>query len=765
MDWSLCYGIHSKVKDLELKTIKDIKKSGLDIIPATVPGHFQMDYINAGKLDGINSKDDLYFGTNILKIQELESTHVWYFTEINIKNDNEYLHFGGIDTIGEIYINGNFALKADNMFLEYDVKDFLKKGRNEVVVHIIPACIESRKYPIGPVERSFKSAYPGVHLRKAAHSFGWDIMPRVVTSGLWKNVEIRKEKEECIIDTYFCMGNIDYKTNNAGFSCKVNVKAERDFMKGYTVRVSGKCGDSEFSHEEDLWHTSQQVFVNVENAKLWWPRFAGEPNVYDVTTELKYNGEVIDSKTENLGLRIISLENTEVVDENGNGDFCFVVNGKRIFALGTNWVPLDAFHADDEDRLDKALELLKDANCNMVRCWGGNVYENDKFYDFCDRNGIMIWQDFSFACAIYPNSDEFKNNVKRELEFQVKRLRNHPSLMLWSGDNEGDMIYAYLNANRADPNKNRLTREVITEVVDYLDPETPFLPSSPYISPLAFKTKLPTTEDHLWSAVPLKDSFYKDSPAKFLSEIGKIGYTGMSSLNKFLEKPETAYREDNSVTDEYIAHGTLAFIDRTHPLARTIDKAFNDVKYMFGGISDNFETFIKQSQIVQAEAYKYFIERMRIRKGDKTGILWWNLIDGWPQISYSVIDYYFAKKLSYHYIKRAQEPVCLMFDEPKDGELSLFGVNEFMEEKRISYKIKDLYTGQIIFRGNAVLGANQSQNLGSLEIDPEYKTVYLIEWNIDGEKYSNHYTLGVENADFEKYMTAILSCGYDQFAE
>ena len=177
MDWSLCYGIHSKVKDLELKTIKDIKKSGLDIIPATVPGHFQMDYINEGKLDGINSKDDLYFGTNVLKIQELESTHVWYFTEINIENDNEYLHFGGIDTIGEIYINGNFALKADNMFLEYDVKDFLKKGRNEVVVHIIPACIESRKYPIGPVERSFKSAYPGVHLRKAAHSFGWDIMP------------------------------------------------------------------------------------------------------------------------------------------------------------------------------------------------------------------------------------------------------------------------------------------------------------------------------------------------------------------------------------------------------------------------------------------------------------------------------------------------------------------------------------------------------------------------------------------------------------
>lgn len=765
MDWKLAYAKNSVAKDLELNTIKKIKKSRFDIIPATVPGHFQMDYINAGKMPGINSKDDLYFSTNVLKIQELESTHVWYFTEVKITDEDSYIHFGGIDTIAEIFVNGNLAMKTENMFLEYDVHDYLKKGKNEIVVHIIPACIESRKYQLGPVERSLKTAYPGVPIRKPAHSYGWDILPRVVTSGLWKDVEIRKEKKERILDTYFCMGSIDYKTNNVSFSCKVNVKTERDFMKGYTVRVSGKCGDSEFSHEEDLWHTTQQVFVNLENAKLWWPRFAGEPNIYDVTTELKYNGEVIDSKAENLGLRIISLENTEVVDESGNGDFCFVVNGKRIFALGTNWVPLDAFHADDEKRLDKALECLYDANCNMIRCWGGNVYENDKFYDFCDRNGIMIWQDFSFACAIYPNNEEFKNNVKREFEFQVKRLRNHPSLMLWSGDNEGDMIYAYLNANRADPNKNRLTREVIPEVVDYLDPETPYLPSSPYISPKAFETKLPTTEDHLWSAVPLKDSFYKDSPAKFLSEIGKYGYTGMSSLNKFLEKPETVYEEGDRVTDEYIAHGTLSVIDRTHLFSRNIDKAFNDAKYMFGEISDDFETFIKQSQIVQAEAYKYFIERMRIRKGDKTGILWWNLIDGWPQISYSVVDYYYSKKLSYHYIKRSQEPVCLMFDEPQDGEIALFGVNEFMQDKKVTFKITDMYSGLVLHSGSAVLGGNTSTNLGSLEVGENAQAVYLIEWTVDGVSYKNHYTLNIENTNYDKYLKAISACGFDQFAE
>lgn len=764
MDWKLCYAKNSEAKDVTLNTIKKIKKSKFNIIPATVPGHFQMDYIKAGKMPGIASKDDLYFGTNVMKIQELESTHVWYFAEFKLSCEKSYLHFGGIDTIAEIYINGNLALKAENMFLEYDVKDYLKKGKNEVVVHIIPACIESRKHLLGPVERSLKSAYPGVPIRKPAHSFGWDILPRVVTSGLWKDVEIRKEKAEYIVDTYFCMGSINAEAGVVDFSCKLNVHIESDLLKGYSARIYGKCGDSEFSHEEDLWHTCQQVFVHGENMKLWWPRFAGDANVYDVTVELKYNGKVIDTKTENVGFRIISLENTEVVDENGQGDFCFVVNGKRIFALGTNWVPLDAFHADDESRLDKALELLYGANCNMVRCWGGNVYENDKFYDFCDRHGIMVWQDLSFACAIYPNNEDFVKNVKHELEYQVKRLRNHPSLMLWSGDNEGDMIYKFLDAGRADPNKNRLTREVIPAVIDYLDPETPYLPSSPYISPLAYKTKLPTTEDHLWSAVPLKDTFYKDSPCKFMSEIGKIGYTGMSSLKKFFKNPETVYEDGDRITDEYIAHGTLAFIDRSHPLSRTIDKAFGDVRYMFGEISEDFEVFIKESQIVQAEAYKYFIERMRIRKGDKTGILWWNLIDGWPQISYSVVDYYYQKKLAYSYIKRSQEPVCLMFDEPKDGEIELYGVNEFSEDKNITYKITDLYKGVVLFSGAATIGKNSSESLGSLEIEPDGKTVYLIEWIMEGVTYKNHYTLNVKNTDYDKYLKAISACGFDEFS-
>jgi len=766
MDWKLAYTKNSQAKDLELNTIKKIKKSKFDIIPATVPGHFQMDYINAGKMPGINSKDDLYFGTNVLKIQELESTHVWYFTEVKLTDEDSYIHFGGIDTIAEIYVNGNLAMETKNMFLEYDVHDYLKKGKNEIVVHIIPACIESRKYQLGPVERSLKAAYPGVSIRKPAHSFGWDILPRVVTSGLWKAVEIRKEKPERILDTYFCMGNIDSEKNTVDFSCKLNVKAEGDSLKGYTVKISGRCGDSVFSHEEDLWHTSQQVFVHGENMKLWWPRFAGDANVYDVTTELKYNGEVIDTKTENLGLRIISLENTEVVDENGNGDFCFVVNGKRIFALGTNWVPLDAFHADDESRLDKALELLKDANCNMVRCWGGNVYENDKFYDFCDRNGIMIWQDFSFACAIYPNSEEFKKNIRKELEFQIKRLRNHPSLMLWSGDNEGDMIYAFLNANRADPNKNRITREVIPDVLDYLDPETPYLPSSPYISPKAFATKLPTTEEHLWGSRPFfKDSFYKDSPCKFISEIGKVGYTGKSSYEKFLENPETVYGEDGKITDEYATHATLAFIDKNSPIAKRIDEAFREAKNMFGKIPEDFDLFVKQSQIAQAEAYKYFIERMRIRKGDKTGILWWNLVDGWPQVADAVVDYYFNKKLAYHYIKRSQEPVCLMFDEPQDGEIALFGVNEFMQDKKVTFKITDMYSGMVLHSGEAVLGENSSTNLGSLEIGENAQTVYLIEWILDGVSYKNHYTLNVQNTNYDKYLKAITSCGFDNFAE
>ena len=263
--------------------------------------------------------------------------------------------------------------------------------------------------------------------------------------------------------------------------------------------------------------------------------------------------------------------------------------------------------------------------------------------------------------------------------------------------------------------------------------------------------------------MPFKDSFYKDSPCKFMSEIGKMGYPGVSSLKKFLKNPETAYEDGNRVTDEYIAHGTLAFIDRTHPLSRNIDKVYNDVKYMFGKIPEDFAELVEESQIVQAESYKYFIERMRIRKGDKTGILWWNLIDGWPQISYSVVDYYFEKKLSFSYIKRSQEPLCLMFDEPKDGAIELFCVNEFFESKNITYQITDLYKETLLFSGAATISPNSSESLGSLEIETGYQTVYLIEWTVDGNTYKNHYTLNVENTDYEKYKKAISSCGFDEF--
>lgn len=262
------------------------------------------------------------------------------------------------------------------------------------------------------------------------------------------------------------------------------------------------------------------------------------------------------------------------------------------------------------------------------------------------------------ACAIYPVTPEFQETIREEGLAAVRKLRNHPSLALWSGDSEVDAAY---NDFGLDPAHNTLTREVLPQVLFQCDPYRPYIPSSPYFAPeiVATNNQRLMPESHLWGPRDyFKSRFYTEHTAHFLSEIGFNGCPGLSSLKKFIDEKHLWPIKDNS---QWILHSTSP---NGNPYQNNV--LADEGREFFGPLPDNLEDFIVATQIAQAEAFKFVVEMTRLKKWRSTGALWWNVIDGWPNLNASLVDYYYNKKLGYHYVRRVQQPVCLMVDEPED---------------------------------------------------------------------------------------------------
>ena len=764
MEWKIAYAHHECCCEKEYCTISGLEKSGFNVLPASVPGNFEIDLMKAGQLE------DLYFGTNTLEAQKLEDVHVWYYTKVRIEKKEQYLRFEGIDTFSDIYINGKLVKSTDNMFLAYDVEADWILGENEVVVHIKPMMLEARKYTSPALCFAMRYNFPTLYVRKAAHMVGWDIMPRIVSAGLWKEVHICEKKTDSIEEVYFVTNEIEELENGkkkAQVRCYIHTNLSGVFATAYKVRIEGQCDDSRFVKEQTLWHNTDSLFFEVEDCKLWWPKKAGEQHLYDVTVTLLRGETVCDTYQFHTGIRTVELERTEITDKDGNGEFCFKVNGKKIFILGTNWVPLDAFHSNDKNRLPKALELLDEIGCNMVRCWGGNVYESDEFFEHCDRQGILVWQDFAMGCAVYPDEDLFAKRLEEEAIYQIKRLRNHPALALWAGDNECDIALGWAGIKQ-NPNHNRLTREVLRRSVELHDYSRPYLPSSPYISNAAFHKEGLSPEDHVWGPRDyFKGDYYKNTFVHFASETGYHGFPSPESLKKFLKQPEKLWEAEGVATDEYLVHAASMETDPEAPYAYRIKLAYDQVITLFGKEEEKFDDFVRQSQISQAEAKKYFIEKFRVNKWKCTGIIWWNLLDGWPQISDAIVDYYYNKKLAFHYIKRSQAPVCLMFGEPEDGKIRLVAANDLPEDKVVSYTVKK-YSGadcedMVVLSGESTIAADGAVTLDALAVSENEKEFYYIEWTMDGKIYKNHYFTNIIDIDYQTYMQALKKYGMDEF--
>lgn len=762
-NWQLALIPHSQLEKSVFPTTfskaKDISKN---IIPASVPGNFELDMLKAGLIE------DPYYGINVLSTRKLENLHLYYSCsfELNKQEDKDtFLVFEGIDTVAEIYIDGQMIAFTENMFIshQFSLQD-ISNGKHELMVHIIPACIYARNFHIPATCFSLPYNFDALVVRKAPYMFGWDIMSRIVSGGIFKPCYIEQKNKTRIEDFYLATKALNPTKTTATLRYHIKFTTDLDLIDNVSYVISGKCGDSEFSKKINAFSLQNGSFIKVENAKLWMPKNYGEQNLYDINVSLFIGDKLVDTKNFKFGIRIIQLSRTSLAGE--NGDFCFIVNGQRVFTMGTNLVPTDAFPSRHNNYMQRQLDMIKDLNCNIVRCWGGNVYPDDDFYDYCDQNGILVWQDFALACGFYPEDQRMQNLFEQEAIAVVKKLRNHPSLALWSGDNECDTIMQEWTTLRIDgnsypqvnPNDNMLTRTILKRVLRTEDFARPYLPSSPYVDQEAFNNPdCETAEEHLWGPRDyFKGEYYGTSKCHFASETGYHGCPSPKSLQKFIPLDHiNNYGDDKECNDIYwqTRASSMEPDVKGAIYSYRISLMSQQIKRIFNSIPDNINDFAIQSQISQGEAKKYFIERFRINKGKKNGIIWWNLIDGWPQISDAVVDWYGTKKLAYHYIKNSQQSFCMMMDEPKDNKLTLFAVNDTQKTVDVCYTVKELSTNKVVLTDKISVEANLSKQIA---LTDEIKGgFYLIEWSGDccGK---NHFTATIgDGLDYKKYVDYI----------
>lgn len=569
----------------ENRTINNPKDlSGLPTIQAQVPGNVELDLIAAGLIP------DPFRGDNVKLLRPLERYEWWYRKSFQIpaswKGKEFELVFFGIDTLAEIWLNGELIGKAENMFIEHRFRVQLRYGEiNELAVRIRSVVLKAEAKQYQPLQLSWEGREEALWIRKAAHMYGWDICPRIVSAGLWRDVELMEIEPNSIAKLYFWP--LEVNEEKAKLKIWYQLRTDRS-VDELNLRFTGRCGKKSFHAEFPLDFIVGSKEVLISDPELWWPRGYGEPALYDVECEICQGEEVLATRKEKLGIRTIELKR----DEN---QFLFVVNGCPVMVKGTNWVPLDAFHSRDQERLKKAFDMLVDLGCNMVRCWVGGVYEPDQFFDLCDQHGVLVWQDFAFACARYPQADTFVENVKQEAYSVVERLRNHPSLALWCGNNENDMVHA---GEGLGPNCDLISRHVLPAVVREADPSRVYIPSSPFVD---FKPapgedwEKNLLEQHLWGPRSYyKGSYYTQQQARFIGEIGYHGCPAKSSLSKFLP-PEKLWPQ-NAAWD---AHATDHWLRRRRDYDRN-QLMLDQVEMLFGRVPEKLEEFILASQVVQA---------------------------------------------------------------------------------------------------------------------------------------------------------------------
>jgi len=518
--------------------------------------------------------------------------------------------------------------------VKIDITDKIKKGKNKLAVKIA-----SPIFSVKIKDKNLSDWYlPRIYTRKAQFNYGWDIAPHLVSMGIWRPVYLKIVEKAEISDIY--IQTISFNEKTAFMKAEVEVKTYKDNLKSFLIleifSPEGKKIKEIFKKFSTKNSKKKKIIVYFEISpfELWWPNGLGNQSLYQAQVFLKDGSKIIDKKKETFGIKNVKLVQEKISKKESS--FYFLINGKKIFIKGFNWTPIDTFPAIVKDeKYQFLLKKVKEAGANMLRVWGGGIYEPDIFYQICSEYGIMVWQDFMFACASYPDDRQFIKEVKKEAEYIVKRLRKHTCLSLWCGGNENDCM-----GNRP----HKIGWEILSKICKKLDKKTPYIPDSPF-DPLKKEPNCSLRGDsHRWAhGKSYKDKFYLKDKSKFVSEIGHISVPDIETLSSFL--PEDKLWPPFNEFWYYHASDTI----KTGWEYR-IKTLFESIKNNGLPEPENLEELIEITQDLQAEAYKTWTEYY-YNLPDCGGILLWNVCDCWPQISDSIINHNLKPKKAYYVIK------------------------------------------------------------------------------------------------------------------
>ena len=630
-------------------------------LSATVPGGTYLDLLATGKIP------DPFFGENEKQVQwvadqDWEYCHEFIVAPELLDEDRVELVCAGLDTLAEITLNGCLLGKTNNMFRTYrwEVKERLFSGINTLnivfrsPVAYIDACQKDRKLP---------TLMNGgmAHLRKAQSHFGWDWGPRLPTSGIWREIRLEGFSAARLGDI-----QLQQHHEHGDVSLTARVRVEQWSVENLTLQLRLVHPDGRTQQVEavvDGNSTSIPLTLNVDSPQLWWPNGLGPQPLYQAQVDLISNDRGLDGQTFQVGLR--RLELCQDPDEWGQ-TFTFFVNGVPLFAKGANWIPADSFPTRvTPERYERCIRDCAAANMNMLRVWGGGYYEDEAFYDLCDRYGILIWQDFMFACAAYPlDEPDFVENVKWEVEEAIRRLRHRACLALWSGNNEVEMMWGLWKKDKSlTAACERFFYHQLPVCVGELDPDHPYWPSSPSSGKFMNKTNSDTLGDtHLWQVWHgLKPfTYFRRRFTRFASEFGLEALPALETITNF------AGTEKVGIDAKVMLHHQRSIGGNDKILYYLTDRfrlpaSFSDLVYL--------------TQIQQAEAIRIGVEHWRRNRPRCSGTLYWQLNDCWPVTSWSSIDYEGRWKALQYAARRFYAPLALSLED-EGSRIRVFVAND-----------------------------------------------------------------------------------------
>jgi beta-mannosidase len=665
---------------------------------AEVPGVVHTDLIRHGVIP------DPWFRLNEKDAQWVENKDWVYKTTFEISKEelnkkHIVLTFEGLDTYAEISLNGKLLANTDNMFLryDYDVRKHLKVGKNELIVKFqspinkMHDFVAARPYVL-PAPNEPVDVKVSPYVRKAPYHFGWDWGPRLVTSGIWRPVYLKFYDEPIIRDVQIHQKQLDSTLAIIDVEVDVFIPNKGDYelqVGAIKIPIKNIQGEQKIRQE-----------IRIEKPNLWWPYEWGTPYLYSVEVRILEKETIVDQKAKRFGLRTIEL--VQEPDELGE-TFYFKVNGQKFFMRGANYIPQSNFLPSvTDEQYRKLIEDTKAVNINTIRVWGGGIYENDIFYDLCDEQGILVWQDFMFACSMYPGDEAFLENVRQEAQQNILRLRNHPSIAHWNGNNEVSVAwtnwgwqkefkYSETDSTKIFNDYLNIFERLIPNEINKLDSTRSYSPTSPMFSFTKLKEfkKGPVHYWGVWHAGQEFDKYAK-YVGRFMAEWGFQSFPNMETIKQF------STEEDWDIESEVMKWHQKSYIGNDMILKQGLNY-FKKPK--------TFEEFVAFSQRTQALAMRAAIDAHRLAHYNG-GTIYWQLNDCWPAPSWSTRDVYGNWKEAHTQLSWLYAPLAILPKiEDKDKKLELVALNDLRFSEKVTLTItqvgsenKELYRKEITIK-------------------------------------------------------------------